>query len=104
MMEALRDLTYDVAKTYVGDVFQIRFEGGESIDLNLERVLLLMEKHVNPRMKRDAFSLQFRGPRNIRLTQSMYPLFHDKMGGPLPIFLVPIGSAEEGLLYEAVFN
>lgn len=105
MMDILRSLTYETARTYLGQNFQIRFDDGTTIDLNLEEVQLLMEKHVNPRMKRDAFSLLFRGPRDLHLRQAMYPVYHDELGGPLPIFLVPLSRGESGgFLYEAVFN
>lgn len=104
MTDVLRSLTFETARTYLGQNFQIRFDDGTTIDLNLEEVQLLMEKHVNPRMKRDAFSLLFRGPRDPELQQSTYPIYHETLGGPLAIFLVPIGRAESGGLYEAVFN
>jgi hypothetical protein len=102
-MDVLRSLTYELVRQYVGDTFQIRIEGGPTIDLKLEEVILLMEKHLNPRMKRDAFAMHFRGPSEPRLGQSTFPIHHEKLGGPLHIFLVPIG-ASAGFLYEAIFN
>ena len=103
MTDVLLSLTYEDAKTHVGENFQIRFSDA-TVDLSLEEVILLAEKHVNPRMKRDAFSMQFRGPRDIKLKQSIYPMFNERLGGPLSIFLVPIGTADPGFLYEAVFT
>jgi hypothetical protein len=104
MTDVLRSLTYETVRGYLGQNFQIRFDDGRTIDLNLEHVDLLMEKHINPRMKRDAFSMQFRGPLAPQLSQSTYPIYHDALGGPLHIFLVPLSRAENGYLYEAVFN
>lgn len=105
MTDVLRSLTYETARTYLGNNFQIRFDDGTTIDLHLEDVTLLMEKHINPRMQRDSFSLLFRGPSNLHLQQSMYPVYHEQLGGPLPIFLVPLSRGEDGAyLYEAVFN
>ena len=49
------------------------------------------------------FSLLFRGPTELLLTQGMHDLQHPTH--PLPgVFLVPIGPDEEGSLYEAVFG
>lgn len=104
MTDLLLTLTHDVARQYVGDTFWIRVENGPTIELRLEEVVLLMEKHVNPRMKRDSFSLQFRGPSSIPLRQGTFPLYHDKLGGPIELFLVPIGQETTGFLYEAVFT
>lgn len=104
MNDVLRSLTREQAQKYIGDLFQIRFDDGTTIDLTLEHVQFLTDKHLNPRMKRDAFSLQFRGPANVQLRQSIYPMHHDELGGPLPIFIVPIGVQSNGFLYEAVFN
>ncbi len=55
-------------------------------------------------MKRDAFTLQFRGPREVMLKQHIYPLHNEKFEEPLQMFLVPVAVEEEGVLYEAVFN
>ncbi|HEU4887237.1 MAG TPA: hypothetical protein VFV49_05075 [Thermoanaerobaculia bacterium] len=104
MTDVLSSLTYETAKTFLGQNFQIRFDDGATIDLTLEEVLLLMEKHVNPRMKRDTFSMQFRGPLEPGLRQGMYPTYHEQLGGPIQLFLVPLNRGENGYLYEAVFN
>ena len=103
MTDVVRSLTYEQAQTYVGQKFQIRFEDGSTMDLILEHVELLMEKHINQRMKRDAFSMQFRGPMEPALRQSIYPLHHEELG-PLTIFLGPLSRGASGYLYEAVFN
>src|SRR5688572_29002785 len=103
MTDAVSALTYETAQTCVGQKFQIRFEGGSTMDLNLEHVELLMEKHINPRMKRDSFSMQFRGPMEPALRQSTYQVHHQALG-MLTIFLVPLSRGADGYLYEAVFN
>jgi hypothetical protein len=102
-MISLHELTHENTKDYIGSTFQIRFSDG-SIDLTLERVDLIREKHVHPKMKRDAFALTFRGPRNPVLRQHIYPLFHEKFEEPLQLFLVPMAIEEQGAVYEAVFN
>ena len=99
----LRDLTNENTREYIGHTFRISFTDGNVVELRLERVDLLMEKHVSPKMKRDAFALIFRGPANLVLRQHMYPLQHETLG-VLPVFLVPIALEEAGAVYEAVFN
>jgi hypothetical protein len=102
--ERLRELTHENTREFTGDTFQIRFQDGPPIDLTLEEVEVLVEKHVNPRMERDMFAMRFRGPREPLLAQGVYAFHHDKMGGPLPIFIVPLSTADIGALYEAVFT
>ena len=103
MTDVVRSLTYETARTYIGQTFQIRFDDGSTLDLNLEHVELLIEKHINPRMKRDAFSMQFRGPAQPALGQSIYSVDHPELGA-IKIFLVPVSRGADGYLYEAVFN
>lgn len=100
----LKELTHQNTQDFIGRMFQIRFSDGNVIDLKLERIDLLMEKHVNPKMKRDAFSMIFRGPREVMLKQHVYPLYNEAMDGPLEVFLVAVAMEEDGILYEAVFN
>lgn len=52
---------------------------------------------------RVAFSLLFRGPVEPQFTQGTFPLNHEQMGD-LPLFMVPVGREEEGVIYQAVFN
>ena len=99
----LSELTHENTRQFIGDTFRITFDDGNVMELKLERVDLLLEKHLNPKMKRDAFALIFRGPNNLVLRQHMYPLEHTTLG-VLPVFLVPIAMEKPGALYEAVFN
>ncbi len=50
----------------------------------------------------ERFSLYFHGPATF-LPQAIYPISHEGMGD-FDLFLVPIGSIENGFRYEAVFN
>ena len=52
---------------------------------------------------RKPFALLFRGPAEPVVPQSIRPLVHDELGD-LPIFLVPVERAAEGVRYHAVFN
>ena len=51
----------------------------------------------------DQFSLEFRGPQQPLLPQSIYPLQHERLGA-FDLFLVPIAREPEGLRYEAIIN
>ena len=53
--------------------------------------------------ERRGFTLTFRGPREVPLEQSIYPLEHGALGRQ-EIFLVPVGEDEDGRYYEAVFT
>ncbi len=48
-MNNLRDLTHENTRDYIGEIFQVRFSDGAVMELKLERVDLLMEKHVHSR-------------------------------------------------------
>lgn len=50
-----------------------------------------------------AFSLLFLGPPQPLLPQHTYTLQNAQLG-QLAIFLVPLGPADDGIRYEAVFN
>lgn len=99
----LQDLTYENTNQYTGDTFTLTFDNGLVIDLVLEEVKVIMEKHLQPRMKRDAFAWYFRGPRTPQLPQNTYTMTHEKLG-ELRIFLVPLSAPEQGVEYEALFN
>ena len=99
----LRELTYENTRELAGEVFQIRFTDG-TLDVKLEEVEVLIEKHVNPRMTRDTFALRFRGPQQPMLPQGTYAFHHEKLGGPLPMFIVPMSTSAVGVLYEAIFT
>jgi hypothetical protein len=53
--------------------------------------------------RRAPFSLIFRGPAGNPLPQRIYEMEHDAIG-VFPLFLVPIGPDQEGMLYEAIFT
>ncbi|MCA9441428.1 MAG: hypothetical protein KC964_11510 [Candidatus Omnitrophica bacterium] len=53
--------------------------------------------------RREPFSLLFRGKSDCQLPQQIYRFNHPQIG-PFEIFIVPIGSDGEGMLYEAIFN
>jgi hypothetical protein len=102
-IDILHSFTYEQFNQFIGQTFQVRFEDG-AMDLVLERVNLLMEKHVSPQMHRDAFSAHFRGPGERMLKQGTFSIYNESIGQVVPIFLVPVGREADGFIYEAVFN
>jgi len=49
------------------------------------------------------FSIVFRGPIGLRLSQRTYAFEHDALG-MFEMFIVPIAPDEHGPRYEAIFN
>lgn len=104
-MTDLKNFTYELVKPHEGSEFRLDFEDGTSVTLVLKSVSILKEKHSNPRMVRDSFSMAFDGPESPYLPQHTYLMQHAELGSPLAIFIVPLEKMENGLYrYEAIFN
>jgi hypothetical protein len=50
-----------------------------------------------------SFALEFRGPLDFAFEQGLASLDHDRFGR-IDLFLVPVGSSEGQMVYEAVFS
>jgi hypothetical protein len=100
----LEEFTAAALRPHTGSHFHVKTQDGQSVELLLEEVKVVLEKHVSPRMQRDSFSLYFVGPDNVYLQQSMYDVSHDELGGPWAMFLVPVGQRGAAILYEAAFT
>lgn len=103
MTVKLQDFTHENTQQYTGETFTLLFDNGLTIELVLERVTAMMEKHVHPRMTRDTFAWHLRGPRTPLLPQNTYVMSNEKLG-QLKIFIVPIEAAHDHAIYEAIFN
>jgi hypothetical protein len=100
----LRELTAETMRPFVGDRFTIRFADGNSSELTLDDVTVVLEKHVSPRLTRDSFALYFSGPKDVLFTQGTYTLNHPTMGD-LTIFIVPKRRLDNGTYeFEAIFT
>jgi hypothetical protein len=103
----LDTLTHDQAAQYVGNVFRLVLDAADApvVDLTLNSVEILMPNRPrSKRLKRDAFSLFFTGPKDILIKQGMYRLASDLVTFDM-IFIVPLGPNEDGNFeYEAVFT
>ena len=80
--------------------FVIELDGRDGMPLDLVDVY---RPSGPPSGGRQLFSLALRGPRQPVLPQQAYTLTNETLGS-LEIFLVPIGSDEAGVRYEAVFG
>jgi hypothetical protein len=100
----LSELTAEFMRPFVGDRFTLSASAGNSAELTLTDVVVVMEKHLSPRLKRDSFALYFSGPENVRIEQGTYAVSHPSTG-ELTIFIVPKRRLENGAYeLEAVFT
>jgi hypothetical protein len=84
-----------VCRTTDGGAYPLRLTEAEAVGRAL--------KSSAKAAARSPFSLLFQGPQSPVLPQSIYPLEHAELG-TLPLFIVPIGREEEGILYQAIFS
>ena len=99
----LDDLRFETVHPLIGSAFHISVPERGDVDLKIMDVCKVMERVKSPRLKREPFSIFLLGPQDLRFSQGTYPFQHDDLG-ELAMFIVPIGMAEEGFQYEAVFT
>lgn len=94
----LDDFQLDSLTEQIGSTFEVLQEGNKIISLLLEKIDIVVNsvQHQN-------FSLLFRGPVHPLLLQGIQTIVHPVFGIS-DIFLVPIASDANGIVYEAVFN
>jgi pimeloyl-ACP methyl ester carboxylesterase len=101
------ELEYFTAGTFsghVGSVFRVYPDPGDPLDFELISVTGLGERPEGESSgRRQPFSIVFRGPGNVLLSQRIYRMEHAEIGS-FDLFIVPIGPDEKGLRYEAVFT
>jgi len=97
-------LTVEMFSPNNGTLFRVE-HGAETpvVEMELIEVNALPIPKNAPQLKRDPFSLLFRGLGDFGYQQGSYRLRHEKLG-VLEIFLVPIGRDEKGTFLEAIFN
>src|SRR5512140_1011923 len=95
MLEALNAKRF---AEHIGSRFNVEFEGGDSVPLELKEV------NEPPAQEMvEQFSLIFSGPATHVLPQAIHKLTHEKLG-VLEIFLVAIGPDGKGMGYQSIFN
>lgn len=100
----LNEFTAENVRPHIGTKFHAKIDG-QPIDLVLEKVNVVMEKHIDSRLKRDSFALLFSGPKDAYIKQGGFEMTHDALGGPWTIFIVPVSRYDDGRFhFEAVFT
>lgn len=94
----LEDWTRDLLAEQLNSVFRLQHDQYGEIQLVLAEVSELKQFR-----NQQSFSLFFRGPNDQPLPQKMYRMSHAVLG-EADLFIVPIGSDQQGLEYQAVFN
>ena len=97
-------LTVETFSPNNGTCFRVE-HGAETpvVEMELIEVNALPVTKNAPPLKREPFSLIFRGLGGFAFQQGLYRLQHEKLG-VLEIFLVPVGKDEKGIFLEAIFN
>ncbi len=98
----LDKLTQEDFAKHLNQCFRLRSEAGD-LQLELIEATAIRTNGEPPDGKRAPFSVVFRGPKEVPLAQMIYDIEHQDMGS-LPLFMVPIGPDDQGMLYEVVFN
>lgn len=96
MLDYLKQTSYEAL---LHEPFRLVRDGGSPVDMHLLRVGSLSA--ASPQY--NSFAVEFRGPRECFLQQQSYALAHDKMG-TFDLFLVAVEEAEDGYIYQGVFN
>jgi hypothetical protein len=91
-------LTHEAFTKHLESKFQVRIETGPSVELTLIEV---SELKMLP--GQEHFSILFRGPGEVFLSQGTFLVEHEDLGR-FALFVVPISQDEQGYYYEAVFN
>jgi len=78
--------------------FSLQLDATQTVDLQLIEV---REGRSSPRQEQ--FALLFQGPLATPFWQRTWFMRHAQLG-EFELFLVPVGSDQDGLYYEAVFN
>jgi hypothetical protein len=100
----LDQVTHTTFAGFLGSVFQMEIAPGRTTAAKLIEVNPLSQcQPPGAAERRVPFSLLFRVPPGLALTQRIYALEHPTLGR-LDIFLVPIRQDVDGLVVEAVFN
>lgn len=106
----LGKLTKESFAEQLDSTFTLTYEGSQDTQVELIEVEgkgmppAPKRKWGVPKVRREPFSLIFRGPHEPFLPQKMYPIQHEKMGELDTIFLVPVAKDEDGYYYEAIFT
>ncbi|MDQ3805152.1 MAG: hypothetical protein M3416_15155 [Acidobacteriota bacterium] len=95
-------LTEEEFSRHLNTKFRVRLDAPGPVELELIEVKGRLSG-AGEQQGMERFSVFFRGPAHLRLSQHTFSLAHERMG-EFDLFLVPVGRDAQGFLYEAVFN
>ncbi len=96
----LETLTKEHWEIYFNGIFKIQMNSKASLDVQLSKVT---GHGLRTTLKREAYSLEFKGPLEPILEQRIYQISHTQMG-QFEIFIVPVSRSADHIIYEAVFT
>ena len=102
MVEPETPQTLALFAPHLNELFRVRVGDETVYPLTLVEVSPLRPAGHRD-LRRDPFELRFHGPGPQHLVQRIHRLENDALGA-LEIFLVPIGRAGDGFVYQAIFN
>jgi hypothetical protein len=88
---------------HIGDGFQLEMTGTDPVSLSLTQAKPLGGEAGSPAVGRAPFSLEFSGPETPVFPQATYRFRHATIG-EFDMFIVPLGPADGGMRYEAIFT
>jgi hypothetical protein len=91
-------LTHDAFAQNVNTKFHVSADDTNQVELELAEVSELKQFKAH-----EQFTVVFRGPLDLFMSQGMRSFDHDKLGR-FELFIVPIRQDGEGYYYEAVFS
>jgi hypothetical protein len=99
----LATVTHEDLAPYAGSSFTLNVPDHPPVELTLDRVRVLVEKHRVRDARRDTFGIYFVTPPNMLVQQGTYTLSHPELG-EMTIFVVPVGRVGDAFELEAVFT
>lgn len=104
----LEKITSAMFEAFLGEIFELTFPDGQTMDLRLSDV----KRHgghpdanrPQDMERQESFSIVFQGANEQPFSQGMYAVSHADIGEIEALFLVPVAQDENGRYYEAVFN
>jgi hypothetical protein len=99
----LENVSLATFEGHIGDGFRLEMTGAEAVSLSLTRAQPLGSETGNNAGGRVPFSLEFSGPATPLFPQATYRFSHATLG-EFEMFIVPIGPADGGMRYEAIFT
>ena len=97
--KSLREITVEDFSDVLGAEFRLKTETGQSLSVEL----IEAEPLGSGGVRRRPFSIVFRAPRQVRLTQGIYKLQHSRLGS-MNLLMTPVDLPARSNHLQAVFG